>query len=66
MAPCFKPGTKVSQMPDDPWGFRTCVSLLQPLKSPMTETRSASGAHTAKATPGPPSVPVVTCDPRWS
>ncbi len=35
----------------------------QPLKSPVTRTARASGAHTVKATPRDPSI-VRTCAPR--
>jgi len=41
-------------MPDSSFGRRTAAAGSQSLKSPITETRSASGAHTAKYAPSRP------------
>src|SRR3990172_9058104 len=41
-------------MPDLSLGRSACPSWLQSLKAPMTHTRSASGAHTAKYVPSTP------------
>jgi hypothetical protein len=42
------------EMPDDPTGASGCADSFQPLKSPVTDTRSAFGAHTAKLVAGAP------------
>ena len=42
-------------MPDSATRARGCRSLLQPLKSPITQTASALGAKTAKEVPATPS-----------
>src|SRR5437762_11353460 len=44
-------GTNVSQMPLAPRLCMQCDEAFQPLKSPITLTCSALGAHTAKCTP---------------
>ena len=54
-----------SQIPDWPRDPRRWLPLFQPLKSPVTATRSASGAQTAKYTPSVPSA-VMTCEPSLS
>jgi len=46
--PCRQPRTKPSQMPEEPRTRSGWLCRSQPLKSPMTATRSASGAQTAK------------------
>ena len=48
---------KPSQMPEAPRVASRWVRGSQPLKSPITETARASGAHTAKVAPAvPPNV----------
>src|SRR5205085_11854043 len=61
---------KPSQMPDFSRGLRGCESLLQPLKSPVTWTDSALGAHTENTVPGVPSTtigcaPIFCCNRVW-
>ncbi len=45
------PGMKPSQMPDWARWHKGWLPLSQPLKSPVTQTCAASGAHTAKWVP---------------
>src|SRR5258708_30123992 len=54
-APCPRPGTKPSQIPDEARGLSTCLVFDQPLKSPITWTFLAAGAQTAKNAPDLPS-----------
>jgi hypothetical protein len=55
-----------SHMPDSSHlGDILCESLFHPLKSPITDTLSALGAHTAKWTPPVPSFSV-TWEPSFS
>src|SRR5918912_3116356 len=53
-APRSSPGTKPYHTPDDPSGRSAWRSLSQPLKSPMTATDVAFGAHTANEAPATP------------
>ncbi len=46
------PGIKPSHMPEDASGCKRWLERSQPLKSPITDTWRALGAHTAKWTPG--------------
>src|SRR6476660_6391322 len=60
--PAVTSGTAASQIPE--WSQRGVSSLalsFQPLKSPMTETERAFGAHTAKCAPE-----FVKCEPSFS
>ena len=56
---------KISHTPLGRRFLRTCTRPSHPLKSPMTLTRWADGAHTAKCTPRVPPR-VVTCAPSFS
>src|SRR5262245_31463575 len=57
------PGTKPVQIPELSTGASECAYFCQRLKSPITQTRSALGAQTAKWTPSlPPRM--VGCEPR--
>ena len=60
---------KISHTPDEPSVRMACRLPSQPLKSPMTRTDLALGAHTAKLTPltSPSSLgKVFTCEPSAS
>ena len=50
-SPSGRSGRKISQTPDGTSSRIGCTRPSQPLKSPMTLTRSAFGAQTAKCTP---------------
>ena len=56
---------KISQTPDGTSLRIGCTRPSQRLKSPMTLTRCALGAHTAKCTPVTPPT-VITCEPSFS
>src|SRR4051812_50201368 len=51
VVPGPSPSTSPCQMPDEPCGSRGCEPGVQPLKSPMTDTRWAFGAQTPNTTP---------------
>src|ERR1700704_1941406 len=51
IAPCLTPGMKPSQIPDCSCGNKPLAVLSHPLKSPITLTESALGAHTANEVP---------------
>ena len=61
IAPCLTPGMKPSQMPDASRGWSWFAVRFQPLKSPITHTLSALGAHTANVAPSP-----LRCAPSFS
>ena len=50
-SPSGRSGMKISQMPFGISSRIACTRPSHPLKSPITLTRSALGAHTAKCTP---------------
>src|SRR5919197_5609583 len=50
-APWLTPGANPSQIPEWPRERRGCERGSHPLKSPITDTASAFGAHTAKYVP---------------
>src|SRR5437867_12924095 len=52
-------------MPDEPRACSGVASAFQLLKSPITLTASAFGAHTAKNTPVRPSGVVIGCAPNF-
>ena len=56
------PGTKPSQIPESATGASGWLVRSHPLKSPITETASAFGAHTANVVPATPAT-VRGCDP---
>ena len=56
---------KSSQIPDEPSERIACSRPSQELKSPITLTARADGAHTANAVPRTPSCST-TCAPRRS
>ena len=49
--PTPTPGTKISQMPEEPSDRMEVATPSQKLNSPTTRTARALGAHTAKAVP---------------
>src|SRR5262245_15903558 len=56
------PGTNPVQIPELSAGVSACAFFCQRLKSPITQTRSALGAQTAKWTPSRPPI-TAGCEP---
>ena len=64
-SPSGRSGMKISQTPAGTSSRIACTRPSQPLKSPITLTRSAFGAHTAKCTPVVEPI-VIRCAPSFS